>query len=56
MESIPVNFLEIANKAGNKHDMYKVLTIEGVMYFPPELQTNMDFISDMWFKKKKVIP
>ena len=47
MESTPINLLEIANKAGNKHDMYKVLTIEGGMYLPPELQTNMDFISDI---------
>ena len=54
MESASLNLVEVGNKAKSKWELYRLLTVEGGLYLPPEDQTNMEFISDIFFNEKKV--
>ena len=54
MDTISLNLMEVGNKAKSKWELYRLLTVEGGLYFPPEDQTNMEFISDIFFNEKKV--
>ena len=60
MESASLNLVEVGNKAKSKWELYRLLTVEGGLYLPPEDQTNMEFISDIFFqwkegKKRKIL-
>ena len=48
-----LNLVEVGNKAKSKWELYRLLTVEGCLYFPPEDETNMEFISDIFFNEKK---
>ena len=54
MERTSLNLIEVGNKAKSKWELYRLLTVEGGLYLPPEDQTNMDFVSDIFFNEKKV--
>ena len=54
MERRRVNIAEIGTKAQSKAELYRLLTVEGGMYLPPQDQTNMEFISDIAFSVKRV--
>ena len=54
MERTSINLEEVGNKAKSKWELYRLLTVEGGLYLPPEDQTNMEFISDIFFNEKKV--
>ena len=45
---------EMATKWSTKVEVYKVLTITGNVYLPPEEQTNCDFIRDILLGDKLV--
>ena len=49
-----INFLEIGNNAKSKYEIYRILTVEGGMYLPPEKECSMTFISEIWIGDKKV--
>ena len=54
MDTRKVNITEIGTKAQSKAELYRLLTVEGGMYLPPQDQTNIEFISDIAFSVKKV--
>ena len=54
MERASLNLAEVGNKGKSKWELYRLLTVEGGLYLPPEEQTNMEFISDVFFDEKKV--
>ena len=54
MEKELLIFMKVGTKAQSKLDLYRLLTVEGGMYLPPEKDANMDFISDIAFQNKKV--
>ena len=54
MERTRVNLLEVGTKVQSKHELYRLLTVEGGMHLPPQEQTNMEFISDIAFGEKQV--
>ena len=49
-----INLLKVGNSAKSKHELYRLLTVEGGMYLPPEKETGMDFISEISIGDKKV--
>ena len=49
-----INWQEIAVKGRSKKEIYRILTLKGKYYLPPEPQTNSDFIHDIMVGKKKV--
>ena len=49
MERASLNLEEVGSKANCKWELYRLLTVEGCLYFPPQDQTNMEFISDIFF-------
>ena len=42
-----INLLEIGNAAKSKHELYRILTVEGGMNLPPEKECSMTFISEI---------
>ena len=50
-----INFLEVGIKAQSKNELYRIPTVEGGMYLPPEKEATMEFISDIAFYRKKVV-
>ena len=42
-----INLLEIGNNAKSKYEIYRILTVEGGMYLPPEKECSMTFISEI---------
>ena len=51
-----VDVREMALKWSTKSEVYKVMTITGNVYFPPVDQINSDFIRDILWGDKHVIP
>ena len=49
-----INWQEIAVKGHSKKEIYRILTLKGKYYLPPEPQANSDFIHDIMVGKKKV--
>ena len=54
MDSTNVNLMEVGTRAQSKAELYRLLTVEGNMYLPPQEQATMEFISDIAFQEKKV--
>ena len=54
MESKTVDLSFIGTKAKSKAELYRLLTVEGMLYLPPQEYTTMSFISDICFNEKKV--
>ena len=49
-----INLLEVENVAKIKHEIYRILTVEGGMYLPPEKECSISFISEIWIGDKKI--
>ena len=54
MDQVNLNLQEIGLKAKSKAEIYRILTVEGELYLPPQKETNMQFISDIIVGDKKV--
>ena len=49
-----INMLEVRNVAKSKHVLYRILTVEGGMFLPPDKECSMIFVSKIWVEDKKV--
>ena len=54
MQISKVMLLEVSPKAQSKPEMYRLLNVEGGMYFPPQDKIYMEFISDIALQVKKI--
>ena len=54
MKKTKINLLEIGSKVQSKAELYRALVVEGGMYFPPEKETSMEFISEIALQEKNV--
>ena len=48
-----LNWKETALKGRTKKEIYRILTVNGKLYLPPEAQTNSEFVHDIMVGKKK---
>ena len=56
MESTEINVMMFGNKAQSKHELYQLLTVEANLYLPPEKETSIYFIEEIFQQSKQVWP
>ena len=54
MEEKSLNLLSVGLKARSKTEMYRLLMVEGGLDLPSQKETTIEYISDIYYKKKKV--
>ena len=53
MESSQININSLGIKAQTKNEIYRFLTTEADMYLPPQKETSIYFVRDIFKNRKK---
>ena len=53
METTKVNLMELGVNAKSKAEIYHALTIKNGIYLMPQKECNIEFISEVFFGRKK---
>ena len=54
MESAHVNLNSLGLKAQTKNEIYRFLVTEAEMYLPPQKETSIYFVRDIFHNRKRV--
>ena len=47
MEKVSVNLLSVSGKARSKCELYKIMTVDGLLYLPPYKYWTIEFMADI---------